>query len=173
MKIGIIGLPQTGKKRELQIGLVVRVSLERDRLIWTGRIENREKDKGVEVTDLWLPWIYGIGNMGMGQGADVLYWPGRGGRRSAGHPRARGRPTPSTVAHWRSWWAGPNPRPPGRRPAHRHSGRCHRPRCGPNARGSRWEIRWSAYSASPSSGCLTSLICLPGQGLSALKYGAT
>ena len=47
-------LPQAGKTRELQIGLVVRVSLEGDRLIWTARIENREKDKGVEVTELWL-----------------------------------------------------------------------------------------------------------------------
>ncbi|MGD0744391.1 MAG: DUF6259 domain-containing protein [Verrucomicrobiota bacterium] len=74
-------LPQTGKTREWQIGLLVRVTLEGDRLIWTARIENREKDKGVEVTELWLPWIYGIGDMGMGPGADVLYWPSRGGRR--------------------------------------------------------------------------------------------
>ncbi|HWQ90444.1 MAG TPA: DUF6259 domain-containing protein [Clostridia bacterium] len=74
-------VPQVGKTRELQIGLLVRVTLEGDRLIWTARIENREKDKGVEVTEIWLPWIYGIGNMGMGPAADVLYWPTRGGRR--------------------------------------------------------------------------------------------
>ncbi|MGE5569584.1 MAG: DUF6259 domain-containing protein [Rhodospirillales bacterium] len=74
-------MPQTGKMRELQIGLLVRIALEGDRLIWTGRIDNREKDKGVEVTELWLPWIYGIGDMGMGPAADVLYWPSRGGRR--------------------------------------------------------------------------------------------
>ncbi len=74
-------MPQTGKTRQLQIGLLVRIALEGDRLIWTARIDNREKDKGVEVTELWLPWIYGIGDMGMGPGADVLYWPTRGGRR--------------------------------------------------------------------------------------------
>ena len=48
-------MPQVGKTRELQIGLVVRVTLEGDRLTWTARIENREKDKGVDVTELWLP----------------------------------------------------------------------------------------------------------------------
>ncbi|HWR52802.1 MAG TPA: DUF6259 domain-containing protein [Bryobacteraceae bacterium] len=74
-------VPQTGKTRELQIGLRVTVTLEGDRLIWTGRINNREQDQGVEVTELWLPWMYGIGNMGMGPGADALYWPSRGGRR--------------------------------------------------------------------------------------------
>ncbi len=74
-------LPRAGQTRELQIGLQVQVTLEADRLIWTARIENREKDKGVEITELWLPWIYGIGDMGMGPGADVLYWPTRGGRR--------------------------------------------------------------------------------------------
>ena len=74
-------LPQAGKTRELQVGLRVRVTLDGDRLIWTARIENREKDKGVEITEIWLPWIYGIGDLGMGSGADVLYWPSRGGRR--------------------------------------------------------------------------------------------
>ena len=74
-------MPQTGKTRELQIGLLVRVALEGDRLIWTARIDNREKDKGLEISELWLPWIYGIGNMGMGPEADALYWPTRGGRR--------------------------------------------------------------------------------------------
>jgi len=74
-------VPQTGKRRQLQIGLTVRISLEGDRLIWTARIDNREKDKDLEISELWLPWIYGIGDMGMGPGADVLYWPTRGGRR--------------------------------------------------------------------------------------------
>ncbi len=68
-------VPQVGKTRELQIGLLVRITLEGDRLIWTARIDNREKDKGIEVTELWLPWLYGIGDMGMGPEADVLYWP--------------------------------------------------------------------------------------------------
>jgi len=74
-------LPQVGKTRELEVGLLVRITLQGDRLIWTARIDNREKDMGVEVTELWLPWIYGLGNMGMGPEADVLYWPSRGGRR--------------------------------------------------------------------------------------------
>lgn len=74
-------VPQRGKTRELQIGLLVWVALEGDRLVWTARINNREKDKELQVSELWLPWIYGLGNMGMGPGADVLYWPERGGRR--------------------------------------------------------------------------------------------
>ena len=74
-------MPQTGKTRELQIGLLVRITLEGDRLIWTARIDNREKDKGLEISELWLPWIYGLANMGMGPEADALYWPTRGGRR--------------------------------------------------------------------------------------------
>jgi len=74
-------LPQTGKTRELQIGLVVRISLEADQLTWTARIDNRESDKGLQVSELWLPWIYGIGDMGMGPASDVLFWPSRGGRR--------------------------------------------------------------------------------------------
>jgi hypothetical protein len=74
-------LPQTGKTRELQIGLLVRIALDGDQLTWTARIDNRESDKGLQVSELWLPWIYGIGDMGMGPASDVLYWPSRGGRR--------------------------------------------------------------------------------------------
>lgn len=74
-------LPRTGTKRELQVGLTVRVALEGDRLVWTASIENRERDPGLEITELWLPWIYGIGNLGMGRVSDVLYWPERAGRR--------------------------------------------------------------------------------------------
>ncbi len=74
-------MPQTGKTRELQVGLLIRIVLEEDRLVWTARIDNREKEKGLQVSELWLPWIYGIGDLGLGSGADVLYWPTRGGRR--------------------------------------------------------------------------------------------
>ncbi len=74
-------LPQAGKTKELQIGLVLRITLEEDRLIWTARIDNREQEKGLQVSELWLPCVYGVGNMGMGAEADALYWPSRGGRR--------------------------------------------------------------------------------------------
>ncbi|MGD0498492.1 MAG: DUF6259 domain-containing protein [Bryobacteraceae bacterium] len=74
-------LPQSGKTRELQIGLLVRIALQGDQLTWTARIENRESDKKLQVSEIWLPWIYGIGDMGMGPASDVLYWPSRGGRR--------------------------------------------------------------------------------------------
>lgn len=74
-------VPQIGRVREMQIGLVVQIALEADQLVWTARIENREKDTGIEVTELWMPWLYGLGHMGMGPEADVLYWPTRGGRR--------------------------------------------------------------------------------------------
>ena len=74
-------VPLAGKTQELQFGLQVRIALEEDRLIWNARIENRENEKGLEVSEIWLPWIYGIGDMGMGAEADMLYWPDRGGRR--------------------------------------------------------------------------------------------
>lgn len=70
-----------GQTRELQVGLDVRVSLEGDRLTFTGRIANREADPRLEITELWIPWIYGIGDMGTGRASDVLYWPERAGRR--------------------------------------------------------------------------------------------
>jgi len=73
--------PLRGQTRQLQVGLELRVSLDQDRLIWTGKIANRERDPAVEITELWLPWIYGIGDLGLGRAADVLYWPERAGRR--------------------------------------------------------------------------------------------
>ncbi len=33
------------------------------------------------MTELWLPWIQNIGDLGLGRNADVLYWPERAGRR--------------------------------------------------------------------------------------------
>jgi hypothetical protein len=30
---------------------------------------------------LWLPWIYGIEDMGLGRGADAIYWPEGSERR--------------------------------------------------------------------------------------------
>ena len=50
---GVVALPVGIPWRTIavQIGLLVRVTLEDDRLVWTARINNREKDKGVEVTE--------------------------------------------------------------------------------------------------------------------------
>lgn len=75
------GAPKRGQTREIQVGLEIRVSLEADRLTWTGRIMNRESDPRLEISELWIPWIYGIGDMGLGRASDVLYWPERAGRR--------------------------------------------------------------------------------------------
>ncbi len=74
-------VPKRGETREIQVGLEVRVTLDGDRLIWTGRITNRETDPRLEITELWIPWIYGIGDMGLGRATDALYWPERAGRR--------------------------------------------------------------------------------------------
>lgn len=68
-----------GETRQLEIELVLRVALEDDRLIWTARIENREP--GIAVSEIWVPWLYGIGDLGLGPEADVLYWPEAAGRR--------------------------------------------------------------------------------------------
>ncbi|HWB96024.1 MAG TPA: DUF6259 domain-containing protein, partial [Bryobacteraceae bacterium] len=75
--------PRRGQSRDLQISLEVRIALDGDRLIWTGKILNRETDPALDVTELWLPWIYGIGDTGLGRASDVLYWPERAGRRLA------------------------------------------------------------------------------------------
>jgi hypothetical protein len=73
--------PRRGQTRELNAGLEIRIALDGDRLSWTATIVNRETDPSVEITELWLPWIRGIGDMGLGRPADVLYWPERAGRR--------------------------------------------------------------------------------------------
>lgn len=73
--------PRRGQTRELRVGLEVRVALERDSLIWSANISNRETDPSIEVTELWLPWLYGVRDLGLGAPADVLYWPERAGRR--------------------------------------------------------------------------------------------
>lgn len=72
-----------GQTRELQVGLTLRVTLQDDRLAWVATIQNRETDKSIEITEIWIPWISGIGDLGLGQRADVLYWPERAGRRIA------------------------------------------------------------------------------------------
>ncbi len=74
-------VPLPGASRELQASLTLRVSLEGDRLVWTAVIDNREKEADLEISEIWLPWLYGIGDMGLGRAADKLYWPEDGGRR--------------------------------------------------------------------------------------------
>jgi hypothetical protein len=79
-------LPRQGEKRVIQVALTIRVALDGDTLTWTAEVQNREP--GIEITELWLPWIYGLGNLGLGRDADILYWPERGGRRIR-NPQAR------------------------------------------------------------------------------------
>jgi Domain of unknown function (DUF6259) len=70
-----------GQTRELQVGLTIRLTLKEDSLAWTATVHNRETDDAVEITEIWIPWISGVGNLGLGQAADVLYWPECAGRR--------------------------------------------------------------------------------------------
>lgn len=77
-----------GQTGELQIGLTLHIALEEDFLVWAATIDNRETDKAVEITEIWIPWIAGIGNMGLGQASDFLYWPEAAGRR-IGDPYAK------------------------------------------------------------------------------------
>ncbi len=57
-------VPQTGKTRQVQIGLLVRVTLEGDRLIWTARIDNREKDKASRSLSSGCPGSTGLATWG-------------------------------------------------------------------------------------------------------------
>ena len=50
-----------GQTRELQVSLTLRAALEDDSLVWTAMIDNRETDKAVEITEIWIPWIAGMG----------------------------------------------------------------------------------------------------------------
>ena len=74
-------VPLAGSSRQLNVGFTLRATLEDDRLVWTATIVNRETEHDLEISELWLPWIYGIGNLGKGSDADRLYWPEDGGRR--------------------------------------------------------------------------------------------
>ncbi len=73
--------PRAGQLRNLRVDLTIRISLDDDRLDWRAAVENHETDQAVVITELWLPWIYGIGDLGLGPESDVLYWPERLGRR--------------------------------------------------------------------------------------------
>jgi hypothetical protein len=67
-----------GKMREVKVGLTIRASLKDDQLAWTATVDNHEE--GVEISEIWLPWLYGL-NLGSGGIGDVLYWPEGAGRR--------------------------------------------------------------------------------------------
>jgi hypothetical protein len=67
--------------RPLKIAFTLRAELKDDQISWTATIKNSETEPDLEVSELWLPLVYGIGNMGKGHEADCLYWPEDGGRR--------------------------------------------------------------------------------------------
>jgi hypothetical protein len=76
--IGNVALKSSS--RALNIAFTLRVELEGDQLLWTATIQNNETEPELEISELWLPWIGGIGNLGKGREADKLYWPEDGGR---------------------------------------------------------------------------------------------
>jgi hypothetical protein len=67
--------------RALKVAFTLRADLQDDRISWTATIKNSEKEPHLEISELWLPWIAGIGDMGKGRAADQLYWPEDGGRK--------------------------------------------------------------------------------------------
>jgi hypothetical protein len=70
-----------GASRPLNIAFTLRAELDGDKLLWTATIQNKETEPELEISELWLPWITGIDNLGKGRVADQLYWPEDGGRR--------------------------------------------------------------------------------------------
>ena len=73
-------VPLRGSSRTLDVNFTLRVELDGDQLVWTATIRNNEKEPDLEISELWLPWIGGIGNLGKGRAEDKLYWPEDGGR---------------------------------------------------------------------------------------------
>jgi hypothetical protein len=73
-------VPLRGSSRTLNVTFTLRVELDGDQLLWTAAIRNDEKEPDLEISELWLPWIGGIGNLGKGGEEDKLYWPEDGGR---------------------------------------------------------------------------------------------
>jgi hypothetical protein len=90
-------VPRRGESREIQVSLDLRVTLAGDRLTFTGSITNRETDPRLEITEFWIPWINGIGDLGLGLSTDVLYWPERAGRRIQ-DPHTRISATPAAAS---------------------------------------------------------------------------
>jgi len=74
-----------GETRRLNVRLQIRIRLEGDRLLWTATVDNREP--GIEISEIWTPWLNGVRDLGLGAEADVLYWPEGAGRRIV-NPRA-------------------------------------------------------------------------------------
>lgn len=67
--------------RQLKVAFTLKAELNDDHIDWTATIKNSEPEAYLEISELWLPWIGGIGNMGKGREADNLYWPEDGGRK--------------------------------------------------------------------------------------------
>jgi hypothetical protein len=70
-----------GSSRNLNVSFTLRADLDGDRIIWTATLQNKETEPELDISELWLPWIGGIGNLGKGKEADELYWPEDGGRK--------------------------------------------------------------------------------------------
>ena len=70
-----------GASRLLKVDYTLRVELIDDRTVWTATLKNNETEPELEISELWIPWIYGIGDLGKGKEVDQLYWPEDGGRR--------------------------------------------------------------------------------------------
>jgi hypothetical protein len=69
--------------RTLKVAFTLRAELDGDRINWTATLKNREPEPYLQISELWIPWVGGIGDMGKGHAADNLYWPEEGGRRIA------------------------------------------------------------------------------------------
>jgi hypothetical protein len=67
--------------RQLKVAFTLRAELQDDRVTWTATIKNSEPEPFLQISELWIPMIDGIGNMGKGAEADNLYWPEDGGRK--------------------------------------------------------------------------------------------
>jgi hypothetical protein len=72
-----------GASRKLKVAFTLRAELVGDRINWTATLKNSEPEPYLQISELWIPWIGGIGDMGKGHKADNLYWPEEGGRRIA------------------------------------------------------------------------------------------
>jgi len=70
-----------GASRNLNVTFTLRAELEGDHLTWIATIKNGETEPELEISELWIPWIASISNLGKGHESDELYWPEDGGRR--------------------------------------------------------------------------------------------
>ena len=55
-----------GSTRQLKINFTLSAELQNDQINWTATIQNNETEPELEISELWVPWIYGIGDLGKG-----------------------------------------------------------------------------------------------------------